>query len=73
MSTRDIRSPLTKREAEALRYVGLYKSDKEIAVAMVIQPGVVRLYMHSAITKLGARSRYEAYDIAVRAGWIERP
>ncbi|MFU8946457.1 response regulator transcription factor [Mycetocola zhadangensis] len=64
------RCPLTDRELDALRYSRSTMSVQEIADRLHLAPGTVRNYLSSAMTKLDARSRHEAAEIAWQQGWI---
>lgn len=64
------RCPLTDRELDALRHARTAVSVQEIADAMHLASGTVRNYLSAAMTKLDARSRHEAAEIAWRQGWI---
>lgn len=61
---------LTVREAEVLRLVGDGLPTDQIAVRIRLSPGTVRNYLSSAMTKLDASTRTEAYVKAERNGWI---
>lgn len=63
-------SPLTEREAEVLEAAGGGASNDEIAARVHLAPGTVRNYLSSAMTKLGAHNRFEAFTTARDAGWI---
>lgn len=64
------RCPLTDRELDALRHARTAVSVREIADALHLAPGTVRNYLSAAMTKLDARTRHEAAEIAWRQGWI---
>jgi len=64
------RCPLTDRELDALRHSRSTMSVQDIADRLHLAPGTVRNYLSSAMTKLNARSRHEAAEIAWRQGWI---
>ncbi|GGE94879.1 response regulator transcription factor [Mycetocola zhadangensis] len=64
------RCPLTDRELDALRFSRSTMSVQEIADRLHLAPGTVRNYLSSAMTKLDARSRHEAAEIAWQQGWI---
>ena len=64
------RCPLTDRELDALRYSRSTMSVQEIADRLHLAAGTVRNYLSSAMTKLNARSRHEAAEIAWQHGWI---
>ena len=64
------RCPLTDRELDALRFSRSTMSVQDIADRLHLAAGTVRNYLSSAMTKLNARSRHEAADIAWQQGWI---
>jgi two-component system response regulator DesR len=63
-------SPLTLREAEALRAAAKGFTTTEISVSLCLTVGTVRNYLSRAIAKLGARNRVEAIRIADESGWL---
>jgi two-component system response regulator DesR len=62
--------PLTDREREVLREVGRGHPNAEIAQRLHLAEGTVRNYLSSAIVKLGARNRTEAYAKAEEMGYL---
>ncbi len=64
------RDPLTDREREVLREVGNGHPNTEIAQRLHLAEGTVRNYLSSAIVKLGARNRTEAYTKAQEMGYL---
>ncbi|HEX6947312.1 MAG TPA: response regulator transcription factor [Acidimicrobiia bacterium] len=62
--------PLTDREREVLREVGEGRPNSEIAERLHLAEGTVRNYLSSAIVKLGARNRTEAYAKAKEMGYL---
>jgi two-component system response regulator DesR len=62
--------PLTDREREVLRQVGEGHPNSEIAERLHLAEGTVRNYLSSAIVKLGARNRTEAYAKAQEMGYL---
>ena len=64
-------SPLTEREADALRAVRSGLSTEEIARSLFLSAGTVRNLLSSAIQKTHARNRYLAAEAAVDRGWLE--
>ena len=62
--------PLTDREREVLREVGEGLPNSEIAERLHLAEGTVRNYLSSAIVKLGARNRTEAYAKAHEMGYL---
>lgn len=63
-------SPLTEREAEVLEAAGTGGSVEEIAASVFLAVGTTRNYLSSAMAKLNAQNRFEAYLRAREAGWI---
>jgi len=63
-------SPLTGREADALRAAENGATVADIASALFLSEQTVRNYLSSAIGKTGTRNRIEAADQARRAGWL---
>lgn len=64
---------LTKRELEVLQLLGMGKSNNEIAVALAITEGTVKLHVNNIFGKLDARNRTEAVAIALRRGLLHAP
>ena len=62
--------PLTDREREVLREVGEGHPNSEIAERLHLAEGKVRNYLSSAIIKLGARNRTEAFARAREMGYL---
>lgn len=62
--------PLTDREREVLREVGDGHPNSEIALRLHLAEGTVRNYLSSAIVKLGARNRTEAFAKAQEMGYL---
>lgn len=62
--------PLTERETEVLRQLAQGKSNKEIAVALVIAEKTVRTHVSNILAKLGVSSRTQAALHAVRSGLV---
>ncbi len=56
-------SLLTEREAEIMTLMMAGKGNKEIAHALYITPGTVRVHVHAIINKLGVRDRNEAVQL----------
>ena len=66
--TRSLRSPagLSQRQLEVLKHVAVGKTNREIATALGITPGTVKLHIHSVLRLIGARNRTEAALVAGR-------
>jgi two-component system, NarL family, response regulator DesR len=62
--------PLTDRERAVLRLAGLGKSGEDIAASLHLSAGTVRNYLSSAMSKLMAENRIEAYQVAKAKGWL---
>lgn len=63
-------SPLTPRERDVLEAAGQGSSIAGIATALFLSEGTVRNYLSSAIQKLDAGNRIEAFQIAREKGWL---
>ncbi len=63
-------SPLTTREADALRAAESGLSTDEIGDRLHLSPATVRNYLSNAIAKVGGRNRLDAIRIARDAGWL---
>jgi DNA-binding NarL/FixJ family response regulator len=59
---------LSKREVEVLSMVGAGRTVPEIAAALVLSEGTVRIHLEHLRTKLGARSRTDLAIVAYQAG-----
>jgi two-component system, NarL family, nitrate/nitrite response regulator NarL len=59
---------LTRRELEAVRLLAEGRSNREIAGAMGLAEVTVKLHLHNAFQKMGARSRADAVRIALQRG-----
>ncbi|QMV84507.1 response regulator transcription factor [Corynebacterium hindlerae] len=63
-------SPLTDREAEVIEAAGKGGSIEQIAKEVFLATGTTRNYLSSAMAKLGAQNRFEAFLRARESGWI---
>ncbi|GGM35218.1 DNA-binding response regulator [Dactylosporangium sucinum] len=63
-------SPLTPREADALRAARTGGTVADIAGQLGLSEGTVRNHLSSAIGKTGARTRAEAVRLADENGWL---
>ncbi|MET8471002.1 response regulator transcription factor [Streptomyces sp. NPDC006422] len=63
-------SPLTAREADALRAAADGATVSDIAGKLHLSESTVRNYLSSAIGKTGARNRTEALGVAADKGWL---
>ncbi len=66
----EINIPLTMREKDVLDQLALGKTNKEIALELVISERTVKFHVSSILSKLGAGNRTEAVTIAARQGLI---
>jgi two-component system response regulator DesR len=62
--------PLTDRERQVLRLASDGLSSADIATALTLSEGTVRNYLSEAISKLGAKNRVEAANLARVKGWL---
>lgn len=62
--------PLTDRERQVLRLAADGLSSGEIATELALSDGTVRNYLSEAISKLGAKNRVEAANLARAKGWL---
>jgi two-component system response regulator DesR len=62
--------PLTDRERDVLRLVGDGLPNAAISDRLHLSPGTVRNYLSSAIVKLSARNRTEAFAFARDRGYL---
>jgi len=58
------RAALAPRERELIRYVRQGKRNREIAEALVVTEGTVKVYLHAVFEKVGVKNRTE---LAIRA------
>ncbi|MFH7244182.1 MAG: response regulator [Spirulina sp.] len=61
---------LTKREQEILALMAVGQSNQEIAEALYIAPGTVRVHVHSILQKLEVRDRTQAVILAMQMGLV---
>lgn len=62
--------PLTERERQVLRLAADGLSGADVARALDLSEGTVRNYLSEAISKLGAKNRVEAANLARAKGWL---
>lgn len=62
--------PLTDRERHVLRLAADGLSSGDIAAELGLSEGTVRNYLSEAMSKLGARNRVDAANIARARGWL---
>jgi two-component system, NarL family, response regulator len=63
-------NPLTQREQEILVLLAAGKSNPEIAEALYIAPGTVRVHVHAILHKLDARDRIHAVELAIQQQFL---
>lgn len=69
-TNKDSTLPLTRREQEILALIATGKSNQEIAEALYITPGTVRVHVHTVLHKLGVRDRTQAAVLATQKQWL---
>ncbi len=62
--------PLTDRERQVLRLAGEGLTSSDVAATLQLSEGTVRNYLSEAISKLGAKNRVEAANLAKAKGWL---
>lgn len=63
-------SKLSERELEILKLLGEGLRDRDIAQRLIISESTVKFHLNNVITKLKARTRYQALYQAMRDGWL---
>lgn len=63
-------NPLTQREQEILVLLAAGKTNPEIAEALYIAPGTVRVHVHAILHKLDARDRIHAVELAIQQQFL---
>ncbi|TMD71470.1 MAG: response regulator transcription factor [Chloroflexi bacterium] len=58
--TQPLLDPLSQRELEVLQLLAGGASNQEIARALVVAPGTVKLHVSHILSKLGVKSRTQA-------------
>ena len=71
LADRVTRSQLSSRELEVLRLLVSGRRNREIAGALVISEGTVKLHVSSILGKLGAADRTEAVTVALQRGIVQ--
>ncbi|MDZ7958590.1 MAG: response regulator transcription factor [Aulosira sp. DedQUE10] len=64
-------NPLTGREQEILSLLAAGKTNQEIAQALYIAPGTVRVHIHAILQKLEVRDRTQAVVVALQKQLIK--
>ncbi|MBE9049410.1 response regulator transcription factor [Nostocales cyanobacterium LEGE 11386] len=59
-------NPLTQREQEILSLLAAGKTNQEIALALYITPGTVRVHVHAILHKLAVSDRTQAVVVALQ-------
>ncbi len=67
---REVMAPLSQREMQLLRQLGLGRSNKEIAHTLNITPQTVKNHITSILRKLDVNDRTQAVLAGLRYGWI---
>ncbi|MBD2088740.1 response regulator transcription factor [Microcoleus sp. FACHB-1515] len=62
---------LTRREQEILTLIAADKTNQEIAEALYITPGTVRVHVHAILHKLGVSDRRQAITIATQNNLLD--
>ena len=62
--------PLTERERELLRYVGLGWGNAEIGRELNLSPATVKTHLNRAMTKLGVHDRAQLVVLAYETGLV---
>jgi two-component system NarL family response regulator len=71
LADRMSRAPLSPRELDVLRLLVGGKRNREIATALQITEGTVKLHVSSILSKLGAVDRTEAVTVALQRGIVQ--
>ena len=71
LADRVARSQLSAREIEVLRLLVSGRRNREIAGALEITEGTVKLHVSSILEKLGADDRTEAVTVALQRGIVQ--
>jgi DNA-binding NarL/FixJ family response regulator len=67
-----LRSPLSDREADVLRFVALGFLAKEIAGRLGISIKTVQTHKTNAMAKLGMHTRIDIVRYAMLQGWLQQ-
>lgn len=65
-----VASPLSDREQEVLLLLTQGLRDRDIAQKLHISERTVKFHLNNGLTKLGARTRYQALYQAMQQGWL---
>lgn len=69
--TTRLQSDLSNREFEVLAHLAKGLSNKEVAAALGLAEGTVKLHVTSILSKLGVQDRTQAILVAVRRGMVD--
>ncbi|MDB9373870.1 response regulator transcription factor [Nodularia sphaerocarpa] len=64
-------NPLTQREQEILSFLAAGKTNQQIALALYITPGTVRVHVHAILHKLEVSDRSQAVVVAMQKHLIK--
>ncbi|HYW20516.1 MAG TPA: response regulator transcription factor [Nodularia sp. (in: cyanobacteria)] len=64
-------NPLTQREQEILSFLAARKTNQQIALALYITPGTVRVHVHAILHKLEVSDRSQAVVVATQKNLIK--
>jgi DNA-binding CsgD family transcriptional regulator len=74
MGSKEVNVPhnteLSEREHEVLQLVAIGLSNAQIARALVISQGTVKVHLHNIFDKLQVQNRTEAAIYGMRQGWV---
>lgn len=65
-------NPLSKQEMAVLEHVSQGLTNQEIANQLFLSNGTIRNYMSATLTKLNAKNRLDAVNIAQKNGWLTK-
>ena len=65
-------NPLSKQEMAVLEHVSQGLTNQEIANQLFLSNGTIRNYMSAILTKLNAKNRLDAVNIAQKPGWLTK-
>lgn len=65
-------NPLSKQEMAVLEHVSQGLTNQEIADQLFLSNGTIRNYMSAILTKLNAKNRLDAVNIAQKNGWLTK-
>ena len=63
-------NPLSEREREMLQLLTQGLRDRDIAQQLVISESTVKFHINNILTKLKARTRFQALHLAMINGWL---